>query len=79
MMVRAAGRLRNRCSFRHSSRKRPFKLSTKPFYCGLPGGVWRSRTRRLKAFDEENHKLKNLMAEAMLDAATLREALEKSF
>lgn len=29
MRGRAAGRLQNKCSFRHSSRKRPFKLSTR--------------------------------------------------
>ena len=35
--------------------------------------------RRLKALDEENRKLKKLLAEAMLDVATLREALGKNF
>ena len=49
--------------------------------------TWRSRfgdmevsdARRLKALDEENRKLKKLLAEAMLDVATLREALGKNF
>ncbi|GMA75391.1 hypothetical protein GCM10025880_18080 [Methylorubrum aminovorans] len=48
--------------------------------------TWRSRysgmeisdARRLKALDEENRKLKRLLAEAMLDVATLREALRKT-
>ncbi len=38
-----------------------------------------SDARRLKALDEENRKLKKLLAEAMLDVATLREALGKNF
>ena len=38
------------------------------------------RTRkRLKALEEENRKLKKLLAEQMLDAATLREMLAKNF
>ena len=36
-----------------------------------------SDTRRLKVLDDENGKLKTLLAEAMLDVATLREALGK--
>ena len=31
----ASFRLLNRCSLRHSSRRRPMKLSAKPFCCGL--------------------------------------------
>ena len=41
------------------------------------GGMEVSDGRRLKAFDAENRKLKKLVAAAMLDVATLREALEK--
>ena len=49
--------------------------------------TWRSRysgmevsdARRLKALDGENRKLKKLLAEAMLDVATLRESLGKNF
>ena len=33
---------------------------------------------RLKTLDDENRKLKKLLAESMLDVATLREALEKT-
>jgi len=36
-----------------------------------------SDARRQKALDEENRKLKKRPTEAMLDVATLREALEK--
>lgn len=38
-----------------------------------------SDARRLKALDEENRKLKKLLAGAMLDVASLREVLEKNF
>ena len=43
------------------------------------GGMEVSDARRLKALDEENRKLKKLLAEAMLDVSTLREALGKNF
>jgi putative transposase len=38
-----------------------------------------SDARRLKALDEENRKLKKLLAEAMFDVATLREAPGTNF
>jgi len=34
---RASASEENTCSFRHSSRSLPLKLSIKPFCCGLPG------------------------------------------
>ena len=37
-----------------------------------------SEAKRLRALDEENAKLKKLLAEQMLDAATLRELLSKN-
>jgi putative transposase len=43
------------------------------------GGLEISEARRLKALEEENRKLKKLLAEQMLDAATLREMLGKNF
>jgi putative transposase len=43
------------------------------------GGREASDARRLKALEEENRKLKKLLAEQMLDAATLREMLAKNF
>jgi len=43
------------------------------------GGLEVSDARKLKVIEEENRKLKRLLAEAMLDVATLREALGKSF
>ncbi len=38
-----------------------------------------SDARKLKALEEENRKLKKLLAETVLDAATLKEMLTKSF
>lgn len=43
------------------------------------GGMDVSDTKRLKALQEENAKLKKLLAETMLDVATLRELLGKNF
>jgi putative transposase len=43
------------------------------------GGMEISDARKLKALDEENRKLKKLLAESLLDAATLREMLGKNF
>jgi putative transposase len=48
---------------------------------------WRSRfggmevweAKRLRALEEENGKLKRLLADAMLDVSTLREMLGKNF
>lgn len=41
------------------------------------GGMDVSETKRLKALEHENAKLKKLLAERMLDAAALRELLSK--
>jgi len=38
-----------------------------------------SEAKRLKALEEENAKLKKLLAESMLDVSTLREMLGKDF
>jgi putative transposase len=43
------------------------------------GGMDVSEARRLKALEEENRKLKKLLAETLLDAATLKEMLAKNF
>ena len=43
------------------------------------GGMEVSEARKLKALEDENRKLKKLLAESMLDVATLREALGKNF
>ena len=43
------------------------------------GGMEVSDARKLKALEDENRRLKQLLAEAMLDVATLRELLGKNF
>ncbi len=43
------------------------------------GGMEVSDARRLKALEAENAKLKKMLAEQMLDVATLKEMLGKNF
>ena len=43
------------------------------------GGMDVSEAKRLRALEEENAKLKKLLAEQMLDAAALRELLAKKW
>jgi putative transposase len=43
------------------------------------GGMEISDARKLKSLEEENRRLKKLLAESMLDAATLKEMLGKNF
>ena len=43
------------------------------------GGLDVSEAKRLKALEDENAKLKKLLAEQMLDAAALRELLSKKW
>jgi putative transposase len=43
------------------------------------GGMDVSDAKRLKALEEENAKLKKLLAEQMLDASALRELLSKKW
>ena len=43
------------------------------------GGLDVSEARRLKALEEENGKLKRLLADAVLDASALRELLAKKW
>ncbi|ARO32363.1 IS3 family insertion sequence transposase protein (plasmid) [Rhizobium sp. NXC14] len=42
------------------------------------GGMEVSEAKRLKALEDENARLKKLLAEQMLDAAALRELLQKN-
>jgi putative transposase len=42
------------------------------------GGRHLSDARKLKALEDENRRVKNLLAESMLDAATLKEMLRKN-
>ena len=43
------------------------------------GGLDRSEVRRLKALEQENARLKKLLADAMLDNAILKEASSGNF
>ena len=43
------------------------------------GGMEVSEAKRLKTLEEENAKLKRLLAESMMDVSTLREMLTKNF
>jgi putative transposase len=43
------------------------------------GGLDVSEARRLRALEEENRKLKKLLAESMLDTAALKELLAKKW
>ena len=43
------------------------------------GGMKVSEAKRLKALEDENAKLKKLLAEQMLDAAALKELLSKKW
>jgi putative transposase len=43
------------------------------------GGMDVSETKRLKQLEDENAKLKTLLAEPMLDSAALRELLSKKW
>ena len=43
------------------------------------GGMEVSDVRKLKALEDENRRLKKLLAESMLDASTLKEMLGKNF
>ena len=43
------------------------------------GGLGVSEARRLRALEDENGKLKRLLADAVLDASALRELLSKKW
>jgi putative transposase len=43
------------------------------------GGMEVSEAKRLRSLEEENRKLKKLLAEAMLDQAALKELLSKKW
>jgi putative transposase len=43
------------------------------------GGMEVSDARKLKTLEDENQRLKKLLADTMLDAATLKEMLAKNF
>ena len=60
---------------------RKYGISDATFYTWRKkyGGLEVSEARRLKALEEENARLKKLLAESMMDVSTLREMLGKNF
>ena len=60
---------------------RKYGVSDATFYTWRKkyGGMELSDAKRLKALEEENGKLKKLLAESMMDVSTLREMLAKNF
>ena len=56
-------------------------MSTATFYAWKAkfGGLEVSEARRLKALEEENTKLKKLLADAMLDTVALKDLLAKKW
>lgn len=56
-------------------------ISSATFYAWKSkyGGLEVSEAKRLKALEGENRKLKQLLAEELLDNATLKELLTKTF
>jgi hypothetical protein len=54
-------------------------FATAELALGLYGGMDVSEAKRLKQLEDENAKLKKLLAEQMLDAAALRELLSKKW
>ena len=56
-------------------------ISTATFYAWKAkyGGMEVSEARRLKALEDENTKLKKLLADAMLDNVALKDLLAKKF
>ncbi len=56
-------------------------ISTATFYAWKAkyGGLEVSEARRLKVLEDENTKLKRLLADAMLDNAGLKDLLAKKF
>jgi putative transposase len=56
-------------------------LSSATFYAWKSkyGGLEISDARRLRTLEDENRKLKKLLAEHVLDNATLKEMLSKNF
>ena len=59
---------------------RKYCISSATFYKWKAkyGGLEVSDAKRLKAMDDENRRLKKLLAEAMLDNAALRDLLGKN-
>jgi putative transposase len=62
-----------------SARKHGISEATLYNWKSKYGGLDVSEARRLKALEEENAKLKKLLADSMLDNAALKELLSKKW
>jgi putative transposase len=60
---------------------RKYGISDATFYTWRKkfGGMEVSDAKRLKTLEDENARLKKLLAESMMDVSTLREMLAKNF
>ncbi|MBB5278721.1 putative transposase [Rhizobium rosettiformans] len=60
---------------------REYGVNDATFYKWRPkyGGIEIAEAKRLKALEDENGRLKRLLADAMLDVSTLKEMLAKNF
>jgi len=61
------------------ARKHGVSEATLYYWKAKYGGLNVSEAKRLRQLEEENAKLKKLLAEQMLDAAALRELLSKKW
>lgn len=60
-------------------RKHGISDATFYMWCSKYGGMEVSDARKLKSLEDENRKLKKVLAEQMLDNSTLKEMLRKNF
>jgi putative transposase len=60
---------------------RGHRISSATFYAWKPkfGGMEESDAKRLKALEEENGRLKRLLAESLLDQAALKDLLSRKW
>jgi putative transposase len=64
---------------RYQPRKRGISEATLYNWKAKYGGMDVSDTKRLRTLEDENRKLKKLLAESMLDQAALKELLTKKW
>jgi putative transposase len=71
----------HQAGFSASDLCRKYGISDATFYKWRSkyGGMEVAEAKRLKALEDENAKLKKLLAESMMDVSTLREMLGKNF
>ncbi len=72
-------RTRGWCEAADLARKHGISEATLYNWQAKYGGLDMSEARRLKALEDENRKLKKLLAESMLDNAAMKELLTKKW